>query len=119
MKCPQCGLFNPPSAMRCDCGWDFNSKTMKESYLKNTAPAISGNYSSNGSCQNDHGQLKRQRIGFALVLFAGVWMMGGGFFLLSINAVSARLFGSLFAISGAASAVRGALGLMLLKSRTP
>jgi hypothetical protein len=33
MKCPRCGLFNPPSAVRCDCGWDFASKTMKESYL--------------------------------------------------------------------------------------
>lgn len=121
MKCPQCGLFNPPSAMRCDCGWDFNSKTMRESYLKHAAPATSGNHPSNGSCQNDHGQLRRQKVVFALVLFAGVWMMGGGLFLLSINAVNnrGRLVGGLFAITGAVSAIRGALGLMVLKSRTP
>ena len=25
MKCPQCGLTNPPSAQRCDCGWDFST----------------------------------------------------------------------------------------------
>ena len=23
MKCPHCGLLNPPGARRCDCGWDF------------------------------------------------------------------------------------------------
>jgi hypothetical protein len=33
MKCPKCGLFNPPSALRCDCGWDFASNAMRESYL--------------------------------------------------------------------------------------
>ena len=25
MQCPHCGLFNPPSALRCDCGYDFQS----------------------------------------------------------------------------------------------
>jgi uncharacterized RDD family membrane protein YckC len=33
MKCPKCGLFNPPEALRCDCGWDFASNAIKESYL--------------------------------------------------------------------------------------
>ena len=33
MKCPKCGLLNPPEALRCDCGWDFSSNTIKESYL--------------------------------------------------------------------------------------
>jgi len=28
-----CGSFNPPTAIRCDCGWDFASGTIKESYL--------------------------------------------------------------------------------------
>src|SRR6059036_1012286 len=23
MNCPQCGLMNPPTAVRCDCGYDF------------------------------------------------------------------------------------------------
>ena len=26
MKCPQCGLFNPPAAELCDCGYDFRDR---------------------------------------------------------------------------------------------
>ena len=33
MECPHCGLLDPPTAMRCDCGWDFESSTMKDSVL--------------------------------------------------------------------------------------
>lgn len=35
MKCPNCGLYNPDSAQRCDCGYDFNSQAMKASYCDN------------------------------------------------------------------------------------
>jgi hypothetical protein len=42
MKCPQCGLYNPGIAQRCDCGYDFGTKTMMPSYLDATTerPAI-------------------------------------------------------------------------------
>src|SRR5262245_9303921 len=33
MRCSKCGLENPPSAMRCDCGYDFESGQMRASYL--------------------------------------------------------------------------------------
>ncbi len=33
MKCPNCGLLNPPTALRCDCRYDFPSRAVKESYL--------------------------------------------------------------------------------------
>jgi hypothetical protein len=32
-RCPRCKLINPPSAARCDCGFDFESSVMKASYL--------------------------------------------------------------------------------------
>lgn len=31
-KCPQCGLWNTASALRCDCGYDFATDTMEDSY---------------------------------------------------------------------------------------
>ena len=33
MECPNCGLFNPPAAQRCDCGFDFPSQTVKDSFV--------------------------------------------------------------------------------------
>lgn len=32
MRCPHCGLFNPPTALRCDCGYDFTSGQLKSPY---------------------------------------------------------------------------------------
>jgi hypothetical protein len=34
MNCPKCGLLNSESALRCDCGYDFQTKTMQPSYLE-------------------------------------------------------------------------------------
>lgn len=30
--CPKCGLVSPPGAERCDCGYDFHSRSMQHSY---------------------------------------------------------------------------------------
>ena len=31
-ECPHCGLLSPPSAQRCDCGYDFQRHRMEQSY---------------------------------------------------------------------------------------
>ncbi len=33
IKCPVCRLRNPPDAIRCDCGYDFQTKIVRNSYL--------------------------------------------------------------------------------------
>jgi hypothetical protein len=33
MDCPNCRLVNPPTATRCDCGYDFQLETMREPHL--------------------------------------------------------------------------------------
>lgn len=34
MRCPNCSLINADSALRCDCGYDFAAKQMKESFAQ-------------------------------------------------------------------------------------
>ena len=33
MNCPRCGLINPETAQRCDCGYDFISKSLEKPYF--------------------------------------------------------------------------------------
>jgi hypothetical protein len=47
MDCPKCNLVNPPTAERCDCGYDFKTGTLEQSYLTErdhhlSKPAITG-----------------------------------------------------------------------------
>lgn len=39
MNCPNCRLVNPPAAERCDCGYDFGTKSLKSSYLAGSRDA--------------------------------------------------------------------------------
>ncbi len=34
LDCPECGLFNPGNAMRCDCGFDFGSRKVEQSFVQ-------------------------------------------------------------------------------------
>jgi hypothetical protein len=40
MKCLRCGLINPDVAQRCDCGFDFKTKTVERSYLRQDSPEL-------------------------------------------------------------------------------
>jgi hypothetical protein len=48
--CPECGLINPPDAQRCDCGYDFASRTMQQSYSGTNAAASSRSHAILGGC---------------------------------------------------------------------
>ena len=39
-KCPHCGLYNYEIALRCDCGYDFQSGQIQQSYLSRGKPAL-------------------------------------------------------------------------------
>ncbi len=38
-QCPRCGLFSPDTAQRCDCGYDFEAKTLQKAYFKRELPS--------------------------------------------------------------------------------
>jgi hypothetical protein len=38
MDCPRCKLISPDTALRCDCGYDFESKTVRKPYFKQDLP---------------------------------------------------------------------------------
>lgn len=38
MECPECRLLNPPTAQRCDCGYDFQTQKMEASYIPGYLP---------------------------------------------------------------------------------
>ena len=40
MKCPICEIINPDTALRCDCGYDFSTRQMKEPYLPQASRTI-------------------------------------------------------------------------------
>lgn len=39
LRCPNCNLINPDSALRCDCGYDFPSQTMKRAFGPEGSPS--------------------------------------------------------------------------------
>ena len=41
-NCPKCHLLNPPSAERCDCGYDFASGSIEKPYLAEPASRYHG-----------------------------------------------------------------------------
>jgi len=44
MKCPNCGLHNPPSALRCDCDYDFEKQTVESAKKTNLSKSRSSSW---------------------------------------------------------------------------
>ena len=40
MDCPRCGLINPETAQRCDCGYDFREGIVKKPYFEQKLPKV-------------------------------------------------------------------------------
>jgi hypothetical protein len=38
MDCPRCGLINPTTASRCDCGYDFQTQTVEQPFYQQKLP---------------------------------------------------------------------------------
>jgi uncharacterized RDD family membrane protein YckC len=40
MDCPKCGLINPPTSQRCDCGYDFDTRTYAKAIPSAVTPLL-------------------------------------------------------------------------------
>jgi hypothetical protein len=61
-KCPRCGLFSPEEAIRCDCGYDFETRTVQPSYF------IAHILQKHGGAANMLGESARTNIRSAIIL---------------------------------------------------
>lgn len=66
-NCPKCGLANPDSAQRCDCGFDFESHRVEKSFAN---PSDKTNRAELGLTLSQVGK-RNIRIGL-IVFFVGI-----------------------------------------------
>ena len=77
-ECPHCGLFSPDEATRCDCGYDFVTKTVQPSYLAADIVRKHGGAEKFAE-ETARGNIRTGTILLAVAAFvAGVSYIGGG-----------------------------------------
>jgi hypothetical protein len=79
MKCPHCGLFNPESAQRCDCGFDFQSKTLKESFLPIKEQQQFQKEQASGFFASEKKGIKKGMAGGIVMMVIAIAWFGGGY----------------------------------------
>lgn len=96
MKCPNCGLVNPETASRCDCGHDFATRQMRESYSTATLSMDAGRQPSLRVASYESSNLPRTSSRTILPQVAGVLYL--------LFAVYALVLGALQLVLGLSSA---------------
>lgn len=115
-KCPNCGLLNPTTAQRCDCGWDFASGQKKKPY-RDLERTERGDSRRTADIQQELDRLNRKSLALALVGFV---LQGVGRGLADGAGVLLIFVGAGFFVAGLASYARmrgqspafGLLGLL-------
>jgi len=96
MDCPTCGLVNPPTAQRCDCGYDFAEQRQKQPL---TAPS-----------RRSHRLSRGAKIGIFVLIFLVVTLF------VSIGSKSTPPSMAEPSIAGALGSLTGSLIVILLVS---
>lgn len=73
MKCLNCGLENPPDSLQCNCGYDFTTRTVKESYSDPTPKTMVS------PANPTHSYEKRPRAFVVLAVSLGLLSLPGAF----------------------------------------
>jgi hypothetical protein len=89
MQCPKCRLISPAGAQRCDCGYDFETNSMKKSYIHGTpeAPEVIG-------------EIVRD-VGRRDLVIGGIWLALGAVATIGTYAVAAAQGGTYVVAYGA------------------
>ena len=76
MECPKCGLESPESAQRCDCGYDFETGAMEQSYLTSRQQGISGKKGFDiGEVLRFGSRTTWENLGFFVLLLLLAWVV--------------------------------------------
>lgn len=77
LVCPRCQLISPPIAARCDCGYDFETKTVKASYLSPGAFERAELRRTGNRYMLAGGAIGFLGLGLAVAIGGLAWLMGG------------------------------------------
>lgn len=123
MECPHCKLFNPDSAQRCDCGYDFSTGVVEQSFLtKKTEVTNPRRKGQEGKLSKSIVLPKKHFWTMAIINFITWFALGVGVFGQDIGSALGSAFGtSIGMIAGAClfSMVPGGIYWLFKRQRMP